>query len=356
MDFKSGFKSTAACSHCQDPKGDLMHLLWCCPVFEHCRTEVRRLLGDIQVSSLPTSLLLYGLTPPLVAANDGKLHLGQDGDSPEFPEQVVSLFSRQPEPNWCTISFVSLATKGPTPLPDSDLSMPRVDDSPASQPDMFTDGSVLFPADPARRFGGIGIALEEGEQGTDVLGLRFPDFVVGDGPRRGRCAPLCGPHATSSRAEGVAILCALNIPRPMNIGCDSSVAVSNMKRVIERVGRLGGPALAQVRQSGESFVWHSKQWALRADGDVWAQVEHLVRQRSAKAQTITKVKAHCTRQQMEGGEVTEKAWIGNAIADIQAGEGSVLCYPWRKSLFASFTPVVARHLEAVHAIQLSAVS
>eukprot|EP00969_Alexandrium_andersonii_P283803 12547531-Alexandrium_andersonii.AAC.1 len=59
----------------------------------------------------------------------------------------------------------------------------------------------------------------------------------------------CGPHATSSRAEGVAILCALNIPRPMNIGCDSSVAVSNMQRVIERVGRLGGPALAQVRQS-----------------------------------------------------------------------------------------------------------
>eukprot|EP00969_Alexandrium_andersonii_P334562 14785326-Alexandrium_andersonii.AAC.1 len=41
MDFKSGFKSTAACSHCQNPKGDLMHLLWCCPVFEHCGTEVR---------------------------------------------------------------------------------------------------------------------------------------------------------------------------------------------------------------------------------------------------------------------------------------------------------------------------
>ena len=134
--------------------------------------------------------------------------------------------------------------------------------------------------------------------------------------------PTQGAHTSSTRAEAMALLATLFLPRPIYAASDSKIAVDKIKRILGETNQCppitGASAVISVAGPwGKASKPNSKY------ADIWVLMARALRARGPHTFDILKVKAHCTRQQMEEGQISQRNWLFNQAADGNASMGTM---------------------------------
>ena len=183
---------------------------------------------------------------------------------------------------------------------------PCVETAP-EKPNAWTDGSKTFPCQPQWSLAGYGVyyPARAAEDLTRHERSIANETAIGSHLQgTGLSGGLAGRYSSSTRAEAVSGLVAINAPGAVHIGTDSEVFAIRLQGILDKPTDM-----------------HRRPWLLLKDGDVWQAIHASVTCKGAQAIRVTWVKGHATQEHIILGKATKDSLIGNATADLLADQG-----------------------------------
>ena len=319
---KAGMVEDDKCPSCGHPCCDLFHVLWKCPEHHERRASVLEILSPMIPEDVPRMLSLHGIAPRVSAGSN--LWVGREDSQAGFSEAVQALFTEPCCQSWCSVHLVGITQRGSTHFLPSPAFRVESGGLPLL-PNVFTDGSVASPSSELAR-GGWGMHLcDDIACLPHELRAPFECHVEGGSPshqRGARWCPLRGAHISSTRAEAMALLATMFLPRPICAASDSQVAVDRLKMILGDTNQCppitGSSAIVSV-----AGPWGKSSKPNGKDADIWILMARALRARGPHTFDVLKVKAHCSRQQMEEGQISHRSWLFNQAADSNASMGTM---------------------------------
>ena len=220
--------------------------------------------------------------------------------------------------------------------------------NPPERPNVYSDGSWLFPLEQFLGLGGAGTfwparTLEGQPPSTAEMEL---GYVKQDARGLMMFTALGGFGGSSTRSELGAGIVAIAADGPVHIGTDSAAFLRKAEAL--RTAMLAGRRVNTC-------------WQLQVDGDLWRHFYQAMVAKGPAAIAFTKVKGHASDDHVRSGQVAPADKFGNDAADEAADEGAAVhgedllkiarIYSERHKQYAELAHAIHVHIIEAHLIR-----
>ena len=329
--MKDGLDDT--CRDCGQAQESPWHLLYNCTAHGQARHLNNRdmSLSLRQVMELPV-LLRLGLPPLMGTASYGPLWASCFEDGSSSNNNIVQLFSSPSERHdlalQTEIQQMSVAMQctgeGARDLADrlrqlddenfvSDVqgilnnTAPPVDAEVPTEPNLYTDGSVVNPTTAMYSVGTaevVHVNRDLEEFPLNDIEQAYAECEIEENRSYGTLVKLkmClrGRGISSTRAELAAAILGLAAPRALHLASDSRAMLLKLEYIVK----------------SKRNVWRARPWSITRDGDLWQLQEHVLRwRRGSQSTKVSWVKGHASDAHIANGISTDRNAFLNDCAD-----------------------------------------
>eukprot|EP00969_Alexandrium_andersonii_P289382 12791233-Alexandrium_andersonii.AAC.1 len=284
----------------------------------------------MSVADVPMALAVHGFAPKVLALKEGPLWRGSEELWGVHWSSDYPMLEPYNSPCMLDVGVMGALLRAPLTRGEA-FEVPPVWGRPPREPNVHTDGSLIHGVSTDFRLAGAAVVLSEAQANDPTL--ERTDFhlcTLGGGHgARDREVPVLGQAHTAHRAEVLGVAVALMLPFPVNVGCDSLNTCRRLQNLISEAP-LVGLGVGRVETA-----WRSDGDALIPDGDLWAMIRAELALRGAETTTVTKVKAHVERHDLDLHGMTEHDWLSNALADETAKRAVASIRPWAPRIACS---------------------
>ena len=329
------------CEFCGASKQTVQHLVWECPKFKQARDGISEVLSQWGEVVL-TPAMKIGIMPPLMAGC-GRSFWGchpaeEQGPWVTLPPQVENYIGMHDElltrgeakekaqaildqatyGMAATDHVMQLKAKGGT----TRLGNPEwINDTPPTEPNIYTDGSLYNSRSQELALGGVGIWwINQDHEPEDQQRMITHWRYMQDG--LGMWNEYNSEWSSSTRCELAATLITTVTNRPIHTASDSKAMVDKANKYIAMAETIVDRIVTEHQEHGDQPRPHTqdrikqalqeaamtpptkKPWALQKDGDLWSEYWRLLILRNPRATKHIKVKGHADDEMVAKGIIT----------------------------------------------------
>lgn len=343
--FKAGHINTEACPYCGHPKHTMEHIIWHCPHHHEARQAYDPLLAKYGPKYLPPALL-HGIAPALhqdpqhtywgssiiPSDLDAVVLFGATTIPPEASQALLAMPFQHSGYNTRQL-LASIRTRSDLRDPPnpgwSDQELPQ-------NPNIYTDGGVWEACNPHLALGGFGVHYpNDCPPGNTNDTNRNPNDGhltthdnEGTNHTQGMYAAIKHHITNSTRCEIAALIIAIATRGPIHIATDSKsalqIALTTIRLAYTKArdhAIRNNITLQQALHETAETNPHAKPWSLLKDGDLRRVLWQAIAYKNLKSITISKVKAHATKADLDAGRISPRSLQANQNADNLATKG-----------------------------------